>query len=117
MLLVQYRDYGKTGKKISALSYGAMRLPKDEDEAVACIVRSFELGVNYVDTAYGYNDGWSEQMVGRAAKQWGRETIYLTTKNPMENDTYDGWCTLHILGFLLAMASNCCGREKIPVSS
>jgi predicted aldo/keto reductase-like oxidoreductase len=88
---VQYREYGKTGLTVSALGYGAMRLPKDEDEAVACMVRSFELGVNFVDTAYVYNDGWSEEMVGRAVNQFGREKIIVTTKNPMMNDTYDGW--------------------------
>lgn len=88
---MQYRDYGTTGKTVSALGYGAMRLPKDDDEAVRCMVRSLELGVNYIDTAHGYNDGWSEQMVGRAAKQFGRDKIYLATKNPLQDDTRDGW--------------------------
>jgi len=88
---MQYRDYGKTGKKVSALGYGAMRLPKDEDYAVQCMVRGLELGINYIDTAYGYGDGWSERMVGRAAKQFGRDKVYLATKNPLQDDTKDGW--------------------------
>ena len=88
---VQYRPYGKSGIQVSALGFGAMRLPKDEDYAVQCMVRSLELGVNYIDTAHGYNDGWSEQMVGRAAKQFGRDKVFLATKNPMHDDTADGW--------------------------
>lgn len=88
---MQYRAYGKSGIQVSALGFGAMRLPKDEDYAVECMVRSLELGVNYIDTAHGYNDGWSEQMVGRAAKKFGREKVFLATKNPMQDDTADGW--------------------------
>lgn len=88
---MQYREYGKTGKQVSALGYGAMRLPKDEDYAVECMVRSLELGVNYIDSAYGYGDGWSEEMVGRAARQFGRDKIYIATKNPFQDDTKEGW--------------------------
>jgi predicted aldo/keto reductase-like oxidoreductase len=88
---VQYREYGKTGLTVSALGYGAMRLPKEEDEAVACMVKGLELGINYIDTAYGYGDGWSERMVGRAARQFGRDKIYLATKNPLQDETADGW--------------------------
>jgi predicted aldo/keto reductase-like oxidoreductase len=88
---MQYRTYGKTGVTVSALGYGAMRLPKDEDEAVACMVRGLELGINYIDTAYGYGDGWSERMVGRAARQFGRDKVYLASKNPLHNDSPDDW--------------------------
>lgn len=88
---MQYRPYGKTGVMVSALGYGAMRLPSDDEEAVACMVRGLELGINYIDTAHGYNDGWSEKMVGRAAKQFGRDRVYLATKNPMHDETKEGW--------------------------
>lgn len=90
---MQYRIYGKTGVTVSALGYGAMRLPKDEDEAVACMVRGLELGINYIDTAYGYGDGWSERMVGRAARQFGRDKVYIASKNPLHNDSPDDWWT------------------------
>jgi hypothetical protein len=88
---MQYRDYGRTGIKVSALGYGAMRLPKDDEEAISCMVRGLELGINYIDTAYGYNDGWSETMVGKAAKRFGRGKVFIATKNPMHDDTKDGW--------------------------
>lgn len=85
-----YRDYGNTGIKLSALGFGAMRLPEaelngkkqiDEDKAIEAIHRAFELGVNYIDTAYFYHDGYSEVLVGKAIKGL-RDRIYLSTKSP-----------------------------------
>ncbi len=89
---MQYREFGKTGKKISALGFGAMRLPKredgsfDHDEGVRIIRRAFELGVNYIDTAPYYCEKESEVIVGKAIKGW-RDKIMLSTKNPVENDS------------------------------
>jgi predicted aldo/keto reductase-like oxidoreductase len=74
---MQYRTYGNTGIRISALGFGAMRLPQDEELAVKCIQRSFELGVNYLDTAAGY--GESERICGIALKGW-RDKVYVSTK-------------------------------------
>lgn len=88
---MQYRKFGNTGVKISALGFGAMRLPEieengtfriDEDQALAAITRAFELGVNYIDTAYGYCHGNSEIVVGKALKGW-RDKVYLSTKLPV----------------------------------
>jgi len=86
---VQYREFGKTGVKVSALGFGAMRLPEDEDEAVRVMRRAFELGVNYLDTARVY--GESERKCGIALKGW-RDKVYLSTKNPLGGDnTVEGW--------------------------
>ena len=85
---MQYREFGNTGIKISALGFGAMRLPADEDMAVRVIQRAFELGVNYLDTAFVY--GESEKICGRALKGW-RDKIYLSTKNPLRDATVEGW--------------------------
>ncbi len=87
---MQYREFGSTGIRISALGFGAMRLPEieengtyrvDEERALAVITRAFELGVNYIDTAYGYCHGNSEIVVGKALKGW-RDKVYLSTKIP-----------------------------------
>ena len=85
---MQYREFGNTGIKLSALGFGAMRLPADEDMAVRVIQRAFELGVNYLDTAFVY--GESEKICGRALKGW-RDKIYLSTKNPLRDATVEGW--------------------------
>ena len=87
---MQYRDFGNTGIRVSILGFGAMRLPEvetrgkyqvKEEESIEMIQRAFELGVNYVDTAYVYNAGESELVVGKALKDW-RDKIYLSTKMP-----------------------------------
>ena len=88
---MQYREFGKTGLKISALGFGAMRLPShsvedkwviNREEAIAMIHRAKELGVNYIDTAYGYHDGESEIVVGLGIKE-SREHWVLSTKCPI----------------------------------
>jgi predicted aldo/keto reductase-like oxidoreductase len=92
---MKYRDFGKTGLKISALGFGAMRLPEKEghvevDKAVEVIHRAFELGVNYIDTAYFYNHHESEVVVGKALKGW-RDKVTLSTKNPDSSAKADKW--------------------------
>ena len=64
---MQYRSFGHTGEKISALGFGAMRLPMtpggehvDEEKAIPVIQRAYELGVNYFDTALYYCENESE---------------------------------------------------------
>lgn len=92
---MQYREFGNTGIKISALGFGAMRLPEktvngrrtfDVEESVRIIHRAFELGVNYIDTAPYYCNSESESIVGRALKGW-RDRVYVSTKNPIEDDS------------------------------
>jgi uncharacterized protein len=87
---VQYREFGKTGKKLSLLGFGAMRLPKDEDVAIAIMRRAVELGVNYIDTAVFYCDSDSERLVGKAVREI-RDSVYLSTKNPINDNTAEGW--------------------------
>ena len=87
---MQYRDFGNTGLKVSALGFGAMRLPEEEikgkyqvkeEESIKMIQGAFELGVNYIDTAYGYCHSQSESVVGKALQGW-RDKVYLSTKMP-----------------------------------
>ena len=96
---MQYNEFGKTGIKMSALGFGAMRLPMrgegesrdiDYDLAIPMMHRAFELGVNYIDSAPYYCDKLSEVAVGKAIKGW-RDKVYITSKNPIENDSADDW--------------------------
>lgn len=88
---MRYREFGNTGRMISALGFGAMRLPKDEELAEQVISRALDLGVNYVDSALGYCGTRSEVIVGRAVKG-RRDRVYLSTKNPLGGDpTREGW--------------------------
>ena len=87
---MKYREFGKTGLKVSALGFGTMRLPLledgvtvDEKEAVRIIRHAIDSGVNYVDTAYPYHQGTSEIVVGKALRDGYRDKVYLADKSPI----------------------------------
>ncbi|MCF7848949.1 MAG: aldo/keto reductase [Kiritimatiellales bacterium] len=78
-----YKEYGKTGKRISAISAGNMRHRKPEDmgASAATMLRAYELGVNYFDTAPYYCDDRSEDILGHAVRQMKPGTFYVSTKS------------------------------------
>ena len=88
---MQYRDFGKLDWKVSALGFGAMRLPQtgrepvdvDEPQSISMIRYAIDHGVNYLDTAYPYHAGKSERIVGRALKDGYRGRMKLATKMPV----------------------------------
>ncbi len=84
---MQYRSFGSLDFEVSALGFGAMRLPVkegeiDETEATRMIHYAVDHGVNFIDTAYVYHNGTSEGFVGKALKDGYREKVMLTTKLP-----------------------------------
>jgi len=82
---MQYRPLGTTGLQVSMLGFGAMRLPENEDEAIAVIQRAFDLGVNVIDTAPYYCKNRSETIVGKALRGY-RDSVLLSTKNPVQQN-------------------------------
>ncbi|MBM6774990.1 aldo/keto reductase [Olsenella profusa] len=83
-----YRDF--KGLSLSRLGFGAMRLPcvngddatPDQDAVNEMVDYALEHGVDYFDTAWGYHDGQSEVVLGRALARHPRESYYLADKFP-----------------------------------
>ena len=86
MVYKNYKDL-----KLSALGFGAMRLPTadgnpdapiDEKKTADMVAYAIAHGVNYFDTAYGYHDGNSEVVMGKVLGEYPRDSFYLATKFP-----------------------------------
>ena len=88
---MQYRKFGSLDFEVSALGFGAMRLPKrrfslmgaNYNESIKIIRSGIDQGINYVDTAWFYHLGESEKILGQALQDGYREKIKLVTKLPM----------------------------------
>ena len=76
---MEYRELGRTGKKVSLLSLGCMRLPEDDDEGAQVVRRAAELGINYFETSNWYCESRSEIKVGRGLKGF-RDKVFISTK-------------------------------------
>lgn len=81
---MNYRELGRTGYKISRISFGAWAIGDawgsvDDAESYAALNRAVDLGVNFFDTADVYGDGKSERLLGKL-KQERSEKIYIATK-------------------------------------
>jgi len=72
----RYSPLGKTGIKISDISFGGARLHSG-DEAV--VLHAYDRGINYFDSAETYTGGESETVIGNALKG-KRDQVYLTSK-------------------------------------
>jgi aryl-alcohol dehydrogenase-like predicted oxidoreductase len=67
MSTIEYRNLGRNGIKVSPITLGTMMFGGQTPEDVAKRItdKAFEQGINFIDTANGYNGGASEEVVGR----------------------------------------------------
>jgi 1-deoxyxylulose-5-phosphate synthase len=88
---MEYVKFGKTGLGVSRLCIGCMTygIPErgphpwtlDEEKSRPLIKQAVELGINFFDTANVYSDGTSEEILGRALKEFTRrEDVVIATK-------------------------------------
>ncbi len=91
---MQYRKLFKTGEDISVIGFGAMGLGGvfgafDEQEAIRSVLISLEKGVNFFDTALHY--GRSEEVLGKALKQWSGLKPFVATKIQSHGNDNTRW--------------------------
>lgn len=89
---MQYNKFGNTGINISALGFGCMRLKEfqnengdwqvDQEHTTEMLMKAYELGVNYFDTALYYCHSNSEIAIGKALAPI-RDKVYISTKCPL----------------------------------
>lgn len=84
---MQYRMMGQTGKRISTLAYGMMRMPRngrqiDEVRTERQVLSAIDRGVNYFDTAFVYDNGRSETILGNILSKGRRQDVMIATKIP-----------------------------------
>ena len=82
---MQYREIGKTGMKVSELSFGASSLGGvfhsiDEGRAVEAVYAAIEGGINFIDVSPYYGHYKAETVLGKALRNIPREKYYLSTK-------------------------------------
>jgi aryl-alcohol dehydrogenase-like predicted oxidoreductase len=82
---MHYRELGRTGWKVSEISFGAWAIgggwgSVDDADSLAALHRSIDLGVNFIDTADVYGDGRSERLVAQVLRDRAGQRIYVATK-------------------------------------
>jgi aryl-alcohol dehydrogenase-like predicted oxidoreductase len=80
---VEYRRLGNSGVKVSEISLGSWLTyggSVAEEQARSCIDRAYEIGINFFDTANVYMRGAAEEIVGRALRDFERDSYFLATK-------------------------------------
>jgi aryl-alcohol dehydrogenase-like predicted oxidoreductase len=80
---MQYRPLGRTGWKVSEISFGAWAIGGawgrvSDGDALDALRASFEAGVNFIDTADVYGDGHSERLIARALREHKGQVIVAT---------------------------------------
>ena len=77
---MEYKRLGKSGMKVSSLCLGTMDFGSKIDEATATkiVKRAFDLGINFFDSADVYNNGKSEEILGRAIKGMRNDLVIAT---------------------------------------
>jgi len=81
---MEYRELGRTGWKVSAISFGTWAIGSawgtvDDRDSLAALRRAVDLGVNFFDTADVYGDGRSERLLAQLKRE-RREDIHIATK-------------------------------------
>jgi aryl-alcohol dehydrogenase-like predicted oxidoreductase len=86
---MKYRRFGRTGWMVSEIGYGMWGMGgwtgSDDQQSLQSLQRAIDLGCNFFDTAWGYGEGHSEELLGKILRQNPDKKLYTTTKIPPKN--------------------------------
>ena len=86
---MKYRRFGKTDWQVSEIGYGMWGMAgwtgSDDEESLASLQRAVDLGCNFFDTAWGYGEGHSEQLLGQIVRSNPDKKLFIATKIPPKN--------------------------------
>lgn len=89
---MEYRQFGRTGWDVSEIGYGMWGLAgwtgSEQQEVAEALDRSVTLGCNFFDTAWGYGEGASEQILGKLLREHVNKRLYFASKIPPANFTW-----------------------------
>src|SRR5258708_18338559 len=84
------RTLGRSGLKVSEIGFGAWGIggkqwmDGTDEESLTALRRAIELGINFIDTAFAYNEGHSERLIGQVVAETGAP-VTVATKIPPKN--------------------------------
>ncbi len=77
---MEKRILGRTGLEVSTIGFGGIPIQRvDTDMAFKILEKCTERGINFIDTARGYNE--SEELIGQAIEKIGRDKFYIASKS------------------------------------
>jgi aryl-alcohol dehydrogenase-like predicted oxidoreductase len=86
---MRYRRFGRTNWEVSEIGYGMWGMGSwsgsNDEESLASLQHAVELGCNFFDTAWGYGEGRSENLLGQLVRANPERHLYTATKIPPKN--------------------------------
>jgi aryl-alcohol dehydrogenase-like predicted oxidoreductase len=104
-MAMQLRELGRTGWKVSEISFGAWAIGASwgevsEEDAMASLHRFIDLGGNFIDTADVYGDGRSERLIARLKRERPAEEIVVATKTGRRLEPHEARGYLDLTAFI-----------------
>jgi len=86
---MEYRKFGRTNWQVSEIGYGMWGMggwtESDDLQSAKSLDLAVEQGVNFFDTAWGYGEGHSEQLLGQLIRRHSNKKLYMASKIPPKN--------------------------------
>ncbi len=86
---MKYRRFGRTDWQVSEVGYGMWGMAgwtaSDDAQSAKSLDLAVENGVNFFDTAWGYGEGHSEELLGKLVKRHPSKKLYTASKIPPKN--------------------------------